>query len=197
MSATQLRSNKPAVHLVLTVMGMAGSAGLFLPFVYDVSPATALSQGDLRLMALPFFLAPLALAESLRWIISGSSSRLERAMAYLLSTAMAGSTLLLCAVPENWPSGVQDWLSFGAPLATLFLGICFLIRNSKISTSREFNPVLAMHTAYLANALLCLIGFFGDWQVGAYFVLITASVFVIQIILVSVRPAQFGSKAHA
>jgi hypothetical protein len=197
MNATQFRLNERVVHMVLTFLGMTGIAGLFLPFVYGVSPAAAASQKDLWLLALPFFLAPLAIAASLRWIMSGSFSRVERALAYVFSAAMAASTALLYVSSEGWPVGIQDWLSFFVPPVTLLLGAYFLLRNSRKLWCKDFNPVLAIETAYLANVLLCLIAFFRDWQVGAYFVLVTASVFVLQIILVSVQRTKMGLEAHA
>ena len=197
MSDTQVRSNKPAVHLVLTILGMAGVAGLFLPFVYGVSPVAAAFHEHMWLLALPSFLAPLAIAASVRWIMSGSFSRLERAIAYLLSTAMVAMLLVIYADSENWPTGLQEWISFVAAPAVWFLGAYFLFRNSRNPASRAFNPVLALQTAYIANGLLCLLAFYGEWQVGAYFVLVTASVFALQIILVSARQARLGPEAQA
>jgi hypothetical protein len=197
MKATQFRSNERVVHLVLTYLGVTGIAGLFLPFVYGVSPVAAVFQQDLWLLAYPFFLAPLAVAASLRWIMSGSFSRVERALAYLLSGAMVAGTALLYVSSGGWPEGIHDWLTFFVPPMTLVLGAYVLFRNSRKLWCREFNPVLAMETAYLANVLLCLIAFFRDWQVGAYFVLVAASVFVLQIILVSVQRTKMGLEAHA
>ncbi|HLY61902.1 MAG TPA: hypothetical protein VKV95_14235 [Terriglobia bacterium] len=144
-----------------------------------------------------FFLAPLAFAGSIRWNMSGSFSHLERAIAYVLSAAMVASTVHLYMSSEGWPEGIQDWLSFVVPPVTLFLGAYFLIKNSRSLVSREFNLVLAMEIAYLSNGLLCLITFFGEWQVGAYFALVAVSAFIVQIALVSVQQARFGSQVNA
>jgi hypothetical protein len=84
---------------------------------------------------------------------------------------------------DSWPSGTQEWLSMIAPIVALVGGIFVLIRSSKLGQIAAVGPVLAIQVAYLCNGLLCLIAFFGDWQVGAYCVLLTAVVFVIQIVL--------------
>ena len=82
------------------------------------------------------------------------------------------------------------------PLATLFLGISLLIRNSRMLPSREFNPVMAIQTAYLANAVLCLIALFGEWQVGAYCALVAASAFMLQTTLISTQRTDLGEMAR-
>jgi len=110
---------------------------------------------------------------------------------------MVASTVHLYMSSEGWPEGIQDWLSFVVPPVTLFLGAYFLIKNSRSLVSREFNLVLAMEIAYLSNGLLCLITFFGEWQVGAYFALVAVSAFIVQIALVSVQQARFGSQVNA
>ena len=171
------------VHLLLTAVGMTGIVGLFLPFTYGASPVDAVSDKQLWRLALPFFLAVLASAASIRWVISGSFSGRERAIAYLVSASMAGVTLSLWF--GDGPATMQEWLAFVSPGPILALGVYFLIRNSRMEPSREFNPVMAIQIAYLANAVLCLIAFFGGWERGAYCVLVAALAFVLQIVLAS------------
>ncbi|MGB4786867.1 MAG: hypothetical protein WAQ77_19270, partial [Candidatus Acidiferrum sp.] len=96
---------------------------------------------------------------------------------------MVGVTLSLWF--EGRPATIQDWLAFVSPEPILALGIYFLIRNSRMEPSRKFNPVMAIQIAYLANAVLCLISFFGRWELGAYCALIAALAFVLQIVLAS------------
>jgi hypothetical protein len=165
---------------------MTGIAGLFLPFTWGTSPVDAVSEGALWRLALPFFLAGLASAASIRWVISGSFSGLERATAYIVSASMVGVTLSLW-FPFG-PSTTQEWLAIISPEPILALGVYFLIRNSRMGPSRQFNPVMAIQVAYLAHAVLCLIGFFGRWELGAYCVLVAALAFVLQIILASAQP---------
>ena len=61
-----------------------------------------------------------------------------------------------------------------------------------MGASRKFNPVMAIQIAYLANTVLCLIAFFGDWELGAYCVLVAALAFVLQIVLASIPGIDFG-----
>jgi hypothetical protein len=170
---------------------MAGIAGLFLPFTFSTSPVDAISDKELWRFALPFFLAVVASAASIRWISSGSFSGSERAIAYVVSASMVGVTLSLWFPLKDGPATIQEWLAFVSPEPILALGVYFLIRNSRMGASRKFNPVMAIQIAYLANAVLCLIAFFGDWELGAYCVLVAALAFVLQIILASIPGIDF------
>jgi len=96
---------------------------------------------------------------------------------------MAGVTLSLWF--PGRPTTIQDRVAFLSPAPILALGVYFLIRNSRMEPSRKFNPVVAIQIAYLANAVLCLIAFFGNWELGAYCVLAAALAFVLQIVLAS------------
>ena len=183
MNTTRGYAHRSFTHVLLTVIGMTGIAALFLPFAWGKSPIEAVSLEELWRLALPFFLAVLASAAGFRWIISGSFSGFERATAYVVSGLMAGVTLSLW-FPFG-PSSTQEWLTLISPEPILALGIYLLIRNSRRGLSREFNPVMAIQISYLAHAALCLIGFLGRWELGAYCVLVAALAFVIQIILAS------------
>jgi hypothetical protein len=188
VNTTRQHAHRSIAHRSLTVVGMTGIAGLFLPFTWGTSPVDAVSEGALWRLALPFFLAVLASAASIRWVISGSFSGLERATAYIVSASMVGVTLSLW-FPFG-PSTTQEWLAIVSPVPILALGVYFLIRNSRIAPSRQFNPVMAIQVAYLAHAVLCLIGFFGLWELGAYCVLVAALAFLLQIILASAQPGR-------
>jgi hypothetical protein len=174
------------VHLLLTLLAMAGIAGLFLPFTSGVSPAMAAPVSGVWRLAVPFFLSVLASAASIRWIVSGSLSRAESAIAYVASAAMAGVIVSMWFALGDESQSIRDWVAVVSPGPILALGIYFLIQNSKTGPSRNFNAVMAIEVAYLANAVRCLIAFFGEWQVGAYCALVTAVTFVLQIILASV-----------
>jgi hypothetical protein len=173
-----------SAHLMLTVVGMTGIVALSLPFAYDYSPIGAVFKKGLWPFALPFFLSIFASAASVRWIISGSFSRTEQIIAYALSTAMAGVTLFLYLNSDGWPSNVQEWLSMIIPIAILLFGVYAIIRNVSVGRYKKFNPVMALQVAYLGNAVLCLIEFFGKWQAGAYCILVVTVVYLLQIIVV-------------
>ena len=85
---------------------------------------------------------------------------------------------------EGWPTDVNEWLSLIFPVVTLVFGIYVLIRSRKNLIINPFLATFSMQVAYIANCLLCLTSFFGEWQIGAYFCLITIIVYLIQIILV-------------
>jgi hypothetical protein len=178
-------AHRSIVHLLLTLVGMIGIAGLFLPVTFGVSPVAAVLDTELWRLALPFFLVVLASAASIRWIISGSFSGGERAIAYVVSVSVAGLTLSMSFPFYGRPGNIQEWLTMFSTYPILALGLYFLIRNSRMERSREFNPVLAIQVAYLANTVMCLIAFFGDWEKGAYCTLVAALAFVLQIALVS------------
>jgi hypothetical protein len=185
VSPTNAPARRALAYRWLTVLGTTGIAALILPFTDDYSPLKAAVEQGLWRLAVPFFLAPLASAASLRWIVSGRLSPLERLIAYVVSAAMVCVTVSVYFMIASWPSGRQEWLSMVMPAVALVTGIAVLIRSSRLGRIAAVGPVLAIQVAYLCNGLLCLIAFFGDWQVGAYFVLVTAVVFVIQIVLMS------------
>ena len=132
---TRQRAHRSIVHLLLTVVGITGIVGLFLPFADSTSPVDAVSDRELWRLALPFFLAVLVSAASIRWVISGSFSRPERAIAYVVSASMVGVTLSLLL--EDRPATIQDWLGFVIAGVILGLGGYILIRNSRMGPSRE------------------------------------------------------------
>jgi hypothetical protein len=171
---------KPTTHWVLTLIGAIGIPALFLPFVFDATPAKAIFDQQVWQLALPGFLSPLIVGGSVRWIVFGTLSRLERAVAYILGAGAVAAMLSGYFFKFTRPSGAQEWLTWILPPVVLCLG-AYLLRAAP---SKEFKPVMAMQMAYLANAVLCLVGFWGDWQIGAYCVLVASSMFVLQIVLI-------------
>ena len=177
-------------RLLPAVSGVTGILALFLPFTAGYSPMSVVRDGDLWRLAFPFFASILIAAASARWIVFGPFSRSEQMVAYVLSTATAGAMLSLYAVyvtGESWPAGFQEWLSAIVPLVILALGAAIVIRNLRTGRCREFNPVIALQVAYLAHSVLCLVSFFGNWQVGAVCVLITTCAYSLQIVLISAQ----------
>jgi hypothetical protein len=72
VNGTRQLTHSLIAHLLFTLLGMAGIAGLFLPLTWDVSPLEAVPTPEFWRLAAPFFLAVLASAASIRWIISGT-----------------------------------------------------------------------------------------------------------------------------
>jgi len=189
METGMMGTNRYISLLFLIVAGTAGMAALFLPFTWDVSPAEAVVS-ELFQLAIPFFFSVLVCAAYVRWMISGLLSRPERAITYVVSSLVALRVLfwiILGLKDEGWPSDVQGWLLVAIPLLMLLFGVYVVVKNLRNKGPKEVSAVMAMQIVYLSNALFCLIVFFGGWQIGAYFVVVTSGVYLIQIVLVSVK----------
>ncbi len=178
------------IQLVLTLTGAIGVAAIFLPFSWSISPFSAafMKDFDLWQIAWPAFLPLLITVESLRWIFAQTLSRTEVIIAHF---AGAVNIALVCftlwGFVKNiggWPTGANEWLSLISPFVTLAFGIYAMTISLKSLKFKSFMAVFSMQVAYVANCLLCLISFFGEWQIGAYFCLITVIAYFIQIILV-------------
>ena len=87
---------------------------------------------------------------------------------------------------DIFPDGVLEWISFIAPCLAAAFGVYVLlgIRKSQSPAIGSYGAIALMQTAYLANCLLCLSSFFGDWQAGAYCSLATAVIYIIQMAIV-------------
>ena len=160
-------------QMPLTVTAMTGIAAILLPFTADISPAIGVLS-DVRPLAFPFLLSVLVSAAYVRRSISGSLSRPEQALAYV-------ATAVSVAMTFSFVISGEGWLGRVIPLVTALLGAHFVRSNRKIGQARDLTPVLAMQVAYLVNCSLCLIGFFGEWQIGAVFALVTAVSYCLQI----------------
>ena len=209
MKAGMMGTSRRTTMLFLAISGTAGIASLFLPFTSGVSPAWVIriffpikfDSWFIFSLAAPFFLAFLISAAFLRWMISGFLSRPERIVAYVLSTMMACGTLLYIILGfiefiSDLRPDVQIWFVLFIPLLTLSFGVFTVIKNLRNNGTREVNALITMQTAYLSNALLCLIMFFEGWQSGAYCVAVTSALYLIQIVLTSAKLEVFrrGSK---
>ena len=206
MEAGMMGTNRSISLLLLIAAGTAGIATLFLPFIFDTSPVGMVLELFLisdainwawslyALLAFPLFLPVLVSAASVRLMISGLFSRSERAVAYVASSMMAFSTLsfiILLFIVSGLPSFVHEWLASTIPVLTLVLGVFVVIKNLRNKRSKEVSAVMAMQVAYLSNALFCLILFFGGWQIGAYCVVVTSIIYLLQVVLASVKSGVF------
>lgn len=173
------------IQLVIAIVGLTGIAAIFLPFTWDQTLFSAVNDRNLWRLALPAFLPVLIAVLSLRWLFSTTLSSAEQVIAYIVSLASAVVTLsIYFIIHSGWPSDFIGWLVYVIPLITLGLGITVIITHRKNMKIKPFLAVISLQTAYLANILLCLIGFFGGWQFGAYLTLLTACAYLIQTILV-------------
>lgn len=204
MKKTELKIGTATYLILHIVSGTAGIAALFLPFAWGASPFVVVFNFyhldhdlfSLFFLAVPFFLIVLISAAFVRWMISGLFSRPERAIAFVASSMMALGTLYMIISSflealSDLSSNIRFWLFVFIPLLTLLFGGYVAIKNLRNKGSQEASAVMTLQTAYLSNALLCLIVYFGDWQIGAYCVAITSGVYLTQIVLMSVKLGVF------
>jgi hypothetical protein len=178
------------IQLLLTLTGVIGIAAIFLPFSWSISPFSAafMKDFDLWQIAWPAFLPLLITVVSLRWLFAPAFSRTEVIISHFAGAVSIG---LVCYTLFSfltniggWPTGLNEWLSLIFPFVTLAFGVYVLIRSRKSLIYMPFMAIFSMQVAYVANCLLCLISFHGEWQIGAWFCLITVIAYLIQIILV-------------
>jgi hypothetical protein len=187
-------AHRTRIHLFLTIVGLVGIPGLFLPFVGHASPldAVLLSKDNIFYLfwraGLPAFVVVPASLASIRWMVSGSLSLAEKVIAYLTAASMA------CISLSFWLEGVLDKQSVlfcTIEMFVLGLGIVALMRNSKMPSASRFNPVLSLQVVYVAHVIPWLpFGFHpesGGVRIGAYLILIAALAYVVQMVLVSVQ----------
>jgi hypothetical protein len=191
-SPLTLLGSHSKIQLILTISGALGIPAIGLSFAFGISPWSAALEKDLWRLAWPFFLPLFITIASLRWLFSTQLSRPERVFAYLVSAALIGVTLSGYGTSYEWPDQFGEWLGFVFPFVTLGFGIFALLRTRKNAMLKPFGAVLSMQVAYLANCLLCLSSFFGRWEIGAYCSLVTAIVYVTQMILVCRNDATHG-----
>lgn len=181
---------KKRLLVMFSLTGLTGISAIFLPLIYDISPMEAACEGYGGFLdgawkfGVPFLLSIFILGASLRWIISGSLSKVERWIAYILSILMACITLsIFCADP---PSNPEQWIPTITVL-TLAIGIFLVIRSIKNEKLRQFSPIMAMQTAYLGNCVFCLLAFYDDWDIGAYFAIVTAVLYIVHMIMITLN----------
>jgi hypothetical protein len=183
-------------EIAAKLVGLAGIVSLFLPFTSDVAPISATIDHSLWRLALPFSLAVLVSAAFLRRLFTGALSQLECAAGYFAAAGAALVTLSLFVVDFK-PSGARDWASVAAGLLTVIAGGGIVVRNWRNDLPHSLNCLVSMQVAYLANSLLCLVAFWGEWQVGAYTVLLTVLVYVADVAGVSLQGVKAKPPAPA
>lgn len=173
------------IQLLLTIIGVTGIVAIVLPFTWSTSPFNAAFNEYVWRLAWPGFLPVLITSASLRWLFSTTPSLTEQVIAYLVSLACVFVTLSFYFLSgSGWPGDFKEWLTYFIPLITLGFGIFTMLVHRKDVEIKPFLFIMSMQTAYLANILLCLTGFLGEWQIGAYFSLITTIAYLLQIVLV-------------
>ena len=188
-----------ALQWWLTALGAGlGVVTIVLPFTYDISPGEAVLSGvfDWRHFFGEVFGGPFALGFAflltlpiagvyLRWLSTGVLSRKAWIATYVATALMGAMTLSVYLGVDQPPGNIHEWIVWIVPLGTLGLGTWIIVRNARARLPQPLNAAVAMQVVYVVNGLLALIGFFGDWDIGAYFALATVVVYVTQLALAS------------
>lgn len=189
----------PALQWGLTVLGVGlGIVAIILPFTYGVSPGAAVLYGASEwldffdeifggpfALGFPFLLTLPIAGVYLCRLSTGVLSRQASIAAYVVAGAMGALTLSLYLGIDHTPDSIHEWLVWIGPLGTLGLGMWLIVRNARARLPRALNAAIAMQVVYVMNGVFALIGFFEDWDTGAYFALATVFVYVIQLSLAS------------
>lgn len=184
--------------VMFSITGLTGISAIFLPFSGSVSPMEAVRYGfggfldGIWKLGSPFFLSVLILGASLHSIISGTLSKVERWIAYILSISIVCITLSFFI--SSSPSDFSKWIILLATILPLAFGLFLVNRSLKIEKLKMFSPIMAMQTAYLGNCVFCLIGFYDDLEIGAYCALVTAVLYVVHMIMISLNRCSMDSQ---
>jgi len=180
------------VSLAVSLLGLAGIVGIFLPFSYGTSISEAIRATlwsddsfleELWRVAAPLLLAvPIGVA-NLRRHLAGPLSVAERAVARALALLAATSlfSLLLVAAEDLSVTGTEDMMWAALWLAVPVVSAVVLARNRRAGVRPEANAVMAMQMIYMGTAFIGLLGF-RPWDVGAYFILATVAAYLWQVI---------------
>jgi len=184
MTGSVQAAPRGSAHRLLTTIGGVGLIAVFLPFSWETTPAEAVREGELLRLALPAFLPFVILPATIRWLTTGSLSRLGTAVTYAFSVAAAGMIGLSYLRVDGWPGRAPEWIALVAPLLVLLFGGGALVRLRRDGPASTYRPIMAMQVVYIANAMLALASLFPDWQLGAYGVLVTVMAYAFQMDIV-------------
>ena len=191
-SAAAARVDRTPLTLAVALLSLAGVAAIWLPFAWRTSPAKALSDGDLWYLAAPFLLAvPIATA----WIWAFLKGRLPPgahwAARVLAGCAMAATALSYAEILRegNWPgSSLDAWLPFVVPLAFAAGWAALMIRwRSRRPNAGAAEAIALMESAFLPNAVFCLIIFADERQIGWYVSLAVSAALAAHVVAAAAR----------
>ena len=195
------------IQWFLTIAGLSGIASLFLSFVggfmqsstsglfEGISPFEAVFESTVNehniihlldniffQLGSPFFLSVIISVFIIRWSLTGRLSLLEQVITYLI-----GLSMMAVVISTNFrllfESKAMMIIIFSA--SSLIAGIFLVIRNHRLGKFKNLSPIILMQTAYFSNGIFCLIVFWTDWQIGAYFTLVTVIVYAAQMVWIS------------
>ncbi len=183
-------------------LALPGVAAILLPFSEEVSPLQVVTEAgglasrtfaaDYIWMAIPFFVAMTILdwqvararVNRIGWqrVFMGFAMAVAAIASVLVTTFHVTSESLAEASPALLPA-----------LAAIVVSGALVARCLGRRRPAGETVGIAMNSAYLPNAILCLVAFrggdmFGGWQVGAYVTLVACVCSIIQIVLLMRTP---------
>ena len=179
-------------------LALPGIAAIVLPFYNGVSPIKVIMEvggaasrtfaADYLWMAIPFFAAPMILDWQVR---RARATRIGRLWVFIWhATAVAAIAPVLVTIfrapSDTWAEASPALLP---ALAAIVVYGALVARCLGRERPADETAGVAMNSAYLPNAILCLVGFAmpdgpGGWQVGAWVTMVACVCAVIQIVLV-------------
>jgi len=184
-----LRS-RSAFTLAVSLAGCAGLPAIFLPFTFDVSPFAALPSPAFPL-AVPLTLSVAIAAISAAWIAAGSLGPRARLASRVAGLAGAAGFAWLYVRPHLGgmfalnmrESPAVMWVP---PLVVLAVGLLLSAWLARQPRARDAAAIVLLQGVYVAGAAQCLVGFWDDYDAGAYFVAAAAAAYLAQVIGVTV-----------
>jgi hypothetical protein len=180
------------------LLALPGVAAILLPFSEGVSPLKVIMEvggvasrtfaADYLWIAIPFFAAPMILD----WQAQRSRGmRMGRLRVFIWhATAVAAIAPVLVTTFRVYSESQAEASPAVLPALAAIVVYGALVARC-LGRNRPANETVgvAMNSAYLPNAILCLVAFrradmFGGWQVGAYMTLVACVCSIIQIVLV-------------
>jgi hypothetical protein len=188
------------MKLTFLILGIPAAVLIFLPFAHGVSPflaATGLFKWSSRdtlefhigLLGIPFFSALLVLAWKVRSWLPTPVKTAEIVAGYCLAalTISASVLFVVSGITESGAQSRDDWIALSIVSVLTFVCITLLIVNICRHAPGISNVHLALLSAYIPNAVLCLWGFSDFWQTGAYLALFAVIVNSTEIAFITAR----------
>jgi hypothetical protein len=203
-SAATGRPRRALLDWLFFLAAVAAVAAIWLPFASSVVAAVVIGGLEFGYLVVPSLLAlPIAAGHAWRLWRRGAP-----AGAAWIARACSGAAVAVTALfyletfrRGEWPDPGQprDWTTLALPLAVLAVWAALMVRwrpgqrgpGGSSEGSDLDRALVLMELAWLANAVLCVVGFYGDLEIGGV-VTIAAAVLLAAHAFTVVRGAASG-----
>lgn len=186
------------INRTFLILGIPAAIGVFLPFIsvfpftYNVSPFDAVfgyMRYDFMLLGIPFFLSICILIWKLRLEMSRSVTSAEMVTGYMFAMGglFATAIFLVARISEDNSFSFKEWAIWVTCSLLIVFCIYFAYHNFRKSVSNSSKVHLALLSAYIPNAVLCLWIFFGGWEIGAIVSAFTVIVYLTEIVIITMN----------